>query len=158
MGTDLRRLNKLLEGEIKAHGRTNVVKSRAFSEMLDEALSRYRNCAVTILEVIEELIKMAKRVREDRERGTEPGLTPLEVAFYDALADDQSAKDLLGPLRKYNYQPEAQEKATETVLKQAESLVRSGRRRDCMGKNCDYENTRTQECRRVRKLGMATGQ
>ncbi len=155
-------LKKLLEGEIKAHSRTNVVKSRAFSEMLDEALNRYRNRAVTTLEVIEELIKLAKRVREDRERGTELGLTPAEVAFYDALADNQSAKDLLGEpiltqmaqelariiranatidwnlretvrarlrslvrrlLRKYKYPPDAQEKATETVLKQAELLA-----------------------------------
>lgn len=155
-------LKKLLEGEIKAHSRTNIVKSRAFSEMLDESLKRYRNRAVTTLEVIEELIKLAKTVREDRERGTELGLTPAEVAFYDALADNQSAKDLLGEpiltqmaqelariiranatidwnlresvrarlrslvrrlLRKYKYPPDAQEKATETVLKQAELLA-----------------------------------
>lgn len=155
-------LRKLLEGEIRAHGRTNIVKSRAFSEMLDEALRRYRNRAVSTLEVIEELISIAKKVREDRERGQELGLSPAEVAFYDALAENQSAKDLLGEpillqmaqelariirtnasidwnlrdsvrarlrslvrrlLRKYKYPPDAQEKATDTVLKQAERLA-----------------------------------
>jgi len=155
-------LRKLLEDEIKAHTRTNVVKSRAFSEMLEEAIKRYRNRAVTTLEVIEELINIAKNVRQDRERGNELGLTPAEVAFYDALAENQSAKDLMGEpmlmkmaqelaqtiranatidwtlresvraklrslvkrlLRKYKYPPDAQEKATETVLKQAEQLA-----------------------------------
>ena len=155
-------LRKLLEDEIKAHTRTNVAKSRAFSEMLEESIKRYRNRAVTTLEVIEELIKIAKNVRQDRERGTELGLTPAEVAFYDALAENQSAKDLMGEpilmqmaqelartiranatidwtlresvraklrtlvkrlLKKYKYPPDAQEKATETVLRQAALLA-----------------------------------
>lgn len=89
-------LRKLLEDEIKAHTRTNVVKSRAFSEMLDDAIKRYRNRAVTTLEVIEELIAMAKKVREDRERGVALGLSTVEVAFYDALAENESAKELMG--------------------------------------------------------------
>jgi type I restriction enzyme R subunit len=155
-------LRKLLEDEIKAHSKTNLVKSRAFSEMLAESLKRYRNRAVTTLEVIEELIKIAKSVREDRERGTNLGLNPAEIAFYDALADNESAKQLMGEpilvklaqelakvirknatidwnlresvrarmrtlvkrlLRKYKYPPDLQEKATETVLKQAEMLA-----------------------------------
>jgi type I restriction enzyme, R subunit len=155
-------LRKLLENEIKGHTKTNLVKSVAFSEMLDESLKRYRNRAVSTLEVIEELIKLAKNVRQDRERGANIGLTPSEVAFYDALAANESAKDLLGDavlmkmaqelarvirqnatidwnlretvraklrslvrrlLRKYKYPPDAQEKATETVLKQAEILA-----------------------------------
>src|SRR5690606_39192927 len=89
-------LRKLLEGEIKAHTKTNVVKSRAFSEMLEESLKRYRNRAVSTVEVIEELIALAKKLRDDRERGATLGLTPAEVAFYDALADNESARDVLG--------------------------------------------------------------
>ncbi len=155
-------LRKLLEGEIKAHARTNVVKSKAFSEMLDQSLARYRNRAVTTLEVIEELIKIAKAVQEDKQRGESLGLSAAEIAFYDALADNKSALDLMGEpvltkmaqelaqvirknatidwnlretvrarlralvrrlLRKYKYPPDLQEKATETVLKQAELLA-----------------------------------
>ena len=89
-------LRKLLEGEIRSHTKTNVLKSRAFSEMLDEALKRYRNRAVTTLEVIEELIVLAKKLREDKERGATLGLTAPEVAFYDALADNKSTLDLMG--------------------------------------------------------------
>jgi type I restriction enzyme R subunit len=73
-----------------------VVKSRAFSEMLEASLNRYRNRAVTTLQVIEELIALAKKLREDRERGATLGLTAAEVAFYDALADNKSAMDLMG--------------------------------------------------------------
>jgi type I restriction enzyme R subunit len=130
--------------------------------MLDEALKKYRNRAVTTLQVIEELLVLAKKIREDRERGNELGLSSAEVAFYDALADNGSARDLLGEpiltemarelariiranatidwnlresvrarlrslvrrlLRKYKYPPDAQEKATEIVLKQAELLA-----------------------------------
>ena len=89
-------LRKLLENEIKGHTKTNLVKSVAFSEMLEESLKRYRNRAVSTVEVIEELIKLAKNVRQDRERGASIGLTPAEVAFYDALAANESARDLLG--------------------------------------------------------------
>src|SRR5262249_55412048 len=87
-------LRKLLENEIKGHTKTNLVKSVAFSEMLEESLQRYRNRAVSTVEVIEELIKLAKTVRQDRERGASIGLTPAEVAFYDALAANESAKDV----------------------------------------------------------------
>ncbi|MBV9949068.1 MAG: DUF3387 domain-containing protein, partial [Myxococcales bacterium] len=89
-------LRKLLEGEIKGHTRTNLVKSVAFSEMLDDAIRRYRSRAISTVGVIEELIQLAKTVRHDRERGKESGLSPAEIAFYDALAANESARNLLG--------------------------------------------------------------
>jgi len=154
-------LKKLLMGEVKTRARKNVVQARSFAEMLEEAIRRYQNRAVETVEVIEELIRLAKEMKEADKRGEKLGLTEEELAFYDALETNDSAVRVLGDqvlktiarelvaavrknvtidwmvrenvraglrvivkriLRKYGYPPDKQEKATLTVLEQAEAL------------------------------------
>ena len=85
-------LRKLLAGETKSRTRTNVVKNRQFSERIEEAMTRYHNRVIDALQVIEELIKIGRDLREE----PDDGLTPEEVAFYDALAENGSATELMG--------------------------------------------------------------
>jgi type I restriction enzyme, R subunit len=154
-------LRKLLEGEIKVRRRKNVVQARSFAEMLEQAIRRYQNRAVEAVQVIEELIALAKEMREADRRGEQLGLSEEELAFYDALESNDSAVKVLGEptlkqiarelvetvrrnvtidwaerenvranlrrlvkrvLRKYGYPPDKQEKATQTVMEQAEVL------------------------------------
>jgi type I restriction enzyme R subunit len=154
-------LRKLLAGEIKARGRKNVVQARSFAEMLELAIRRYQNRAIEAAQVIEELIGLAKKMREANARGEQLGMTEDELAFYDALETNDSAVKILGDetlrkiaqelvatvranvtidwtvrenvraqlrvlvkriLRKHGYPPDKQEKATQTVLEQAEVL------------------------------------
>jgi type I restriction enzyme R subunit len=157
-------LRKLLEGEIKQRSRKNVVQARSFLEMLEKSVSRYQNRAIETAAVIEELIGLAKDMREAQQRGEQLGLTDDEIAFYDALEVNDSAVKVLGDailkqiaqdlvkavrgnltidwtvrenvranlrviirriLRKHGYPPDKQEKATATVLEQAEALSRA---------------------------------
>jgi type I restriction enzyme R subunit len=154
-------LRKLLSGEIRSRRRKNVVQARSFSEMLEQSLRRYQNRAIEAAQVIEELIGLAKQMREANARGEALGLSDDEVAFYDALETNDSAVKVLGDetlraiarelvatvranvtidwtvrenvraqlrvlvkriLRKHGYPPDKQEKATQTVLEQAEVL------------------------------------
>ena len=154
-------LKKLINDEIKTRMRRNVVQARSFAEMLEEAIRKYQNRAIETAEVIEELIQLAKEMRQAQQRGENLGLTDDEVAFYDALEVNDSAVKVLGDetlkhiaqelvnavkrsvsvdwtkrenaraqirvivkriLRKYGYPPDKQEKATQTVLEQAEVL------------------------------------
>ncbi len=154
-------LQKLLKGEIATRRRKNVVQARSFAEMLEQTLRRYQNRAIEAAQVIEELIALAKDMREANRRGEALGLTDEELAFYDALETNDSAVKVLGDatlrtiaqelvrtvranitidwtmrenvraqlrilvkriLRKYGYPPDKQEKATQTVLEQAEVL------------------------------------
>ncbi len=89
-------LRKLLEGEIKGRGRKNIVQARSFAEMLEKAIRAYQNRAIETAEVIEELITLAKGLREANQRGEELGLSEDEVAFYDALEVNDSAVAVLG--------------------------------------------------------------
>ena len=154
-------LQKLLRGELTARRRTNVVQARSFAEMLEQTLRRYQNRAIEAAQVIEELIQLARDIREAASRGEKLGLTDDELAFYDALETNDSAVQVLGDdtlrtiaqelvqtvrnnvtidwtlrenvraqlrvlvrriLRKHGYPPDKQEKATLTVLEQAEVL------------------------------------
>jgi type I restriction enzyme R subunit len=92
----LEALRKLLNDEISTRLRTNVVQSRAFSERLERAIERYHNNAITTAQVIEELIALAKTLKEQVESGEDGGLSPEEAAFYDALAHNGSAVELIG--------------------------------------------------------------
>ncbi len=89
-------LRKLLNGEIHSQSQINVVQTRAFSERLEEAIARYHSNAITTAEVIQELIKLAKDVRNARRRGEEEGLSQEEISFYDALAENDSAIEVMG--------------------------------------------------------------
>ena len=154
-------LRKLLSGEIKTRLRRNVVQARSFAELLEQAVRRYQNRAIEAARVIEELIGLAKDLRDANARGESLGLNEDEMAFYDALEVNDSAVKVLGEptltkiarelvaavrsnvtidwtvrenvraqlrvivkriLRKYGYPPDKQEKATQTVLEQAEVL------------------------------------
>jgi type I restriction enzyme R subunit len=89
-------LEKLLKDEIKARTRTNVVKEKKYSERLLETLRKYHARAITTAQVIEELLEMAKKFQTDLEREKDLGLNPDEIAFYDALANNESAVRELG--------------------------------------------------------------
>ncbi|WDT72990.1 MAG: type I restriction endonuclease subunit R [Candidatus Manganitrophus sp.] len=89
-------LRKLLSGEIRMRRRKNVVQARSFSEMLEESLRRYQNRAIEAAQVIEEMIGLAKEMREANTRGEALGLTEDEVAFYDALETNDSAVKVMG--------------------------------------------------------------
>ncbi len=154
-------LRKLLAGEIRTRRRKNVVQARSFAELLEQAIRRYQNRAIEAAQVIEELIALAKEMREADRRGEVLGLSEEELAFYDALETNDSAVKVLGEptlrriaqelvrtvranvtvdwtvretvraqlrvlvkriLRKHGYPPDKQEKATLTVLEQAEAL------------------------------------
>lgn len=88
-------LRKLLEGNLKAMEKTNLVKSEKFSEKLKKTLNKYRNQAITNAEVIEELIKMAHELKNMKTREQELGLSSDEIAFYDALTDDEAVKEFM---------------------------------------------------------------
>ena len=89
-------LIKLLGDEIKLRSRRNLVQSREFSEMLKKTLNAYHNRAIATQEVIEELIKLAKEMSAANQRGVVLGLNEDEVAFYDALAANDSAVEAMG--------------------------------------------------------------
>ena len=152
-------LQKLLKGELATRRKKNVVQARSFAEMLEETLHRYQNRAIEAAQVIEELIQLARELREATARGEKLGLSEDELAFYDALETNDSAVQVLGDetlraiarelvetvrgnvtidwtlrenvranlrrlvkrtLRRHGYPPDKQEKATRTVLEQAE--------------------------------------
>ncbi len=92
----LEALRKLINGEIRAQSRVNVVQTRAFSDRLEEAIARYHSNAITTAEVIQELIKLAKDIRAAHQRGAEEGLSQEEISFYDALAQNESAVEVMG--------------------------------------------------------------
>ncbi len=89
-------LEKLLKGEIRNRSRRNVVQARSFAELLEQSLRRYQNRAIGTAKVIEELIQLAKDMRQASQRGEALGLTEDEVAFYDALETNDSAVKVLG--------------------------------------------------------------
>ena len=154
-------LQKLLRGEVSSRRRKNVVQARSFAEMLEQTLRRYQNRAIETAQVIEELIQLARDMREAGARGEMLGLSEDELAFYDALETNDSAVQVMGDealrniarelvetvrgnikidwtvredvraqlrvlvrhiLRRHGYPPDKQEKATITVLEQAEVL------------------------------------
>src|SRR5581483_9558972 len=89
-------LRKLLTGEIKQRAKKNVVQARSFLEMLEKSIARYQNRGIETAAIIEELIGLAKELREAQQRGEKLGLTEDEVAFYDALEVNDSAVKVLG--------------------------------------------------------------
>jgi type I restriction enzyme R subunit len=155
-------LKKILNDEIKSRARTNLVKSRKFLEMLEASIKKYQNNLLTTAQIIEELIRIAKEIKESDKEGERLGLTTEEVAFYNALEVNDSAVQVLGDetlkqiakeiadkvkknatidwtiresaraklmvlvkrtLTKYGYPPDKQQKAIDTVLRQAELLA-----------------------------------
>ncbi|HVM78769.1 MAG TPA: type I restriction endonuclease subunit R [Stellaceae bacterium] len=89
-------LQRLLAGEVRQRGRRNVVQARSFAELLERAIRRYQNRAIETAQVIEELIALAKQMREAHARGEALGLSEDELAFYDALGVNDSSVKVLG--------------------------------------------------------------
>ena len=156
-------LKKILNDEIRTRSKTNLVKGRALLEMLETAIKKYNNGLLTTAEIIQFLVdEVAKKIREHDEREKKLNLSREELAFYDALAENKSAVEVLGDeklriiaievaekvkanatidwtiresaraklmvlvkrtLTKYGYPPDMQQKAIDTVLKQAELLA-----------------------------------
>ncbi|MGN6252545.1 MAG: type I restriction endonuclease subunit R [Marmoricola sp.] len=84
-------LRRLLNDQIKTIQRTNVVQSRKFSELLEEAINRYTNRSLTTAEIIAELVKLAKEMRDQNQRHEALGLSVAEAAFYDAIVQNDAA-------------------------------------------------------------------
>ncbi len=89
-------LRKILSDELRFVSKSNIVQSRHFSEMLENAVRKYQNQMISTVEFIEEMIAMAKDMNKAKHRGEELGLTEGEVAFYDALETNDSAVAVLG--------------------------------------------------------------
>ncbi|MBP8276226.1 MAG: type I restriction endonuclease subunit R [Propionivibrio sp.] len=92
----LEALRKLINDSIRSRSKANVVQTKAFSERLENAVARYHANAITTAEVLQELIQLAKDIRAARQRGEESGLSDEEIAFYDALAENDSAVQMMG--------------------------------------------------------------
>lgn len=92
----LEALRKLLNDEIRSRSKTNVVQARTLSKRLEEAMARYHANAITTAEILQELIQLAKETRAAYQRGEESGLSDEELAFYDALAENESAVQIIG--------------------------------------------------------------
>jgi type I restriction enzyme R subunit len=92
----LEALKKLLNDGIRSRSKTNVVETKGFAERLENAVARYHANAVTTTEVLQDLIELAKDIRAARARGEDSGLSDDEIAFYDALAENSSAVELMG--------------------------------------------------------------
>lgn len=89
-------LKKLLNDEIKTRQKTNIVQSKKFSEMIENAVRNYQNNLITSAQVIEELINLAKEIKEADRKGEDLGLDFREFAFYSALEVNDSAVAVLG--------------------------------------------------------------
>jgi len=89
-------LKKILNDEIRTRFKTNKIENKKFSKMLEEAIMKYQNRSIDSAQVIAELIDLAKNIRESKNRGDKLGLSDDEIAFYDALANNESAQKILG--------------------------------------------------------------
>jgi type I restriction enzyme R subunit len=89
-------LRKLINGEVRSQSQRNITQSKAFSERLEASIARYHLNALTTAQVLEELIQLAREIRAARLRGEETGLSDEEIAFYDALAENESARTVMG--------------------------------------------------------------
>ena len=92
----LEALRKLINDGIRSRNKSNIVQTKAFTQRLEEAIARYHANAITTAGVLEELIQIAKDIRTARARGEEQGLSADEIAFYDALAENDSAVQIIG--------------------------------------------------------------
>ena len=88
-------LQRLIKDELKTKFKTNVVQQKRFSELLSASLNKYSNRSIEAAQVIMEILEMAKKFREELERGVALGLSRDEKSFYDALADNSSAQELM---------------------------------------------------------------
>jgi len=88
-------LKKLLKDEIKSRMKKNLIQSKSLMEMLENALKKYHNKILTAVEVIEELIALSKDIQKMDKEPQEMGLSDFEYAFYTAIADNKSAREVM---------------------------------------------------------------
>jgi type I restriction enzyme R subunit len=89
-------LKKLLLDEIRIRHRKNIIQARSFEDLLDKAIKAYTNKSIEAAEIVQWLIELAKKMQMEQQRGTQLNLSEEEIAFYDALADNASAVEVLG--------------------------------------------------------------
>ena len=129
-------LRRLLNDQIRTVQRTNIVQGRKFSEQLEEAIFRYTNRSLTTAEIIAELVKLAKQMRDEANRHEQLGLTEAEAAFYDAIVQNDAAVLQMGD---------------ETLKKMAAELVTSIRQNATIDWNLK-ESVRAAMRTKVRRL------
>lgn len=134
-------LRKLINGEVQARSRTNVTQSKAFSERLEQAIARYHSNAITTAEVLEQLIQLAKDIQAARQRGEEEGLSAEEIAFYDALAESESAREAMG------------DDCLKLIAHELVQVIRSNSSVDWMHHNAARARMRVHVKRLLRKYG-----
>ncbi|MDI3543911.1 MAG: type restriction enzyme subunit [Candidatus Woesearchaeota archaeon] len=89
-------LKKLLNDEIRIISKKNIVEAKSFTELLEKTIKRYTNRSIEAAQVIEELIELARKIRDEKNRGKELNMNDDEIAFYDALGVNDSAVKVLG--------------------------------------------------------------
>ena len=124
-------LQRLVKGQIKARFKSNVVKNSEYSTLLDNALAKYRNRAISTAELIEELIELAKKMNEQILAGNTDGLTDQEIAFYDALEENEAAvremkhEDLVRLAQELTKKVKANLKVDWNIREQTQAAMRT---------------------------------
>src|SRR5205085_4015691 len=134
-------LKKLINGTVRSQAARNVMQSKVFSERLEAAIARYHANALTTAQVLEELIQLAKDIRAARARGEEAGLSDEEIAFYDALAENESARDAMG------------EPALRVIAHELVTVIKGSVSIDWMHRDSARANIRRHVKRLLRKYG-----
>lgn len=124
-------LQRLLKGNIKARFKSSIVKNTEYSKLLDNALAKYRNRAISVAQLLEELIELAKKVNEEIRTGNSDGLTDQEVAFYDALEANAAAvremkhEDLVRLAQELTKKVKANLKVDWNIREQTQAAMRT---------------------------------
>ncbi len=134
-------LKKLIAGTVRAQAQRNVTQAKGFTERLEAAIARYHTNAITTAQVLEELIQIAKDIRAARARGEEAGLSDEEIAFYDALAENESARQMMG------------EPALRVIAHELVTIIRGNMTVDWMHRDSARANIRRLVKRLLRKYG-----
>lgn len=134
-------LKKLINGDVHAQSKCNVTQAKLFSERLEAAIARYHVNALTTAQVLEELIQLAKDIRAARARGGETGLSDEEIAFYDALAENESAREAMG------------EPALRVIAHELAIVIKSNVTTDWTHRDSARANIRRHVKRLLRKYG-----
>jgi type I restriction enzyme R subunit len=138
---DIEALKKLINGDVRSQSKRNVTQAKAFSERLEAAIARYHTNALTTAQVLEELIQLAKDIRAARARGEETGLTDEEIAFYDALTQNESARQVMG------------EPALWVIAHELVTVIKKNISVDWMHRDSARANIRRHVMRLLRKYG-----
>jgi type I restriction enzyme R subunit len=137
----LETLKKLLNDEIKVSFKRNIVQARSFANLLEETIKKYQNRTIETAQVISELIDLAKDFREAQKRGEKLNLSEDELAFYDALANNKSAVDVLG------------DETLKTIARELTVLIRKNTTIDWTLRDSVKANLRVIVKRQLRKYG-----